>query len=175
MCLCTCERLELEQVRLLMDILKFQQQLSRKTALLRNVESMIFKSDETVRVSDYYHITGRHWQVARVQSSEQPRVAQCALSPPHFAPSISPPRPPWTPRTPGPPDPRTPGPPDPGPPDPRLCPHKHTPPRGGSNLAHVCRFHTTKDFSQFSLKLNLFENRHTALYSTLESGSEMGI
>ena len=47
----------LEQVRLLMDILKFQQQLSRKTALLlRNVESMpvIFKSDETVRVSDYH-------------------------------------------------------------------------------------------------------------------------
>ena len=38
-----------------MDILKFQQQLSRKTALLlKNVESMIFKSDETVRVSDYH-------------------------------------------------------------------------------------------------------------------------
>ena len=85
----------------------------------------------------------------------------------HFAPT-----PPLTP-----PDPRTPGPPDPGPPDPRtprLCPHKHTPPRGGSNLAHVCRFHTTKDFSQFSLKLNLFENRHTALYSTLKVGAKWG-
>ncbi len=55
MCLCTCERLELEQARLLNGHPKFQQQLSRKTALLlRNVESMIrvVKSDETVRVSD---------------------------------------------------------------------------------------------------------------------------
>jgi len=54
---------------LLMDILKFQHQLSGTALLLRNVESMIFKSDETVRVSDY-HITGRHCQVARVRCRE---------------------------------------------------------------------------------------------------------
>ncbi len=37
-----------------MDILKFQHQLSGTALLLRNVESMISKSDETVRVSDYH-------------------------------------------------------------------------------------------------------------------------
>ena len=36
-----------------MDIFKFQHQLSGTALLLRTVESMIFKSDETVRVSDY--------------------------------------------------------------------------------------------------------------------------
>ena len=34
--------------------LKFQHQLSGTALLLRNVESMIFKSDETVRVSVYH-------------------------------------------------------------------------------------------------------------------------